>query len=102
MVFGMQYCVFHSSMDGYTCKFNLHLNSKLVHFIDDLAGCTNKQTRKLYPLVTSETQAYEGKGCKVITMSEKSELGLRETKTLLAFTCVQKTVGSLFMRLPTR
>jgi hypothetical protein len=74
MVFGMQYCVFHSSMDGYTCKFNLHLNSKLVHFIDDLAGCTNKQTRKLYPLVTSETQAYEGKGCKVITMSEKSEL----------------------------
>lgn len=74
MIFGIQYCVFHSSMDSYTRKFNLGNNSKLNHFIDDLAGCTNKTTRKLYPLVTAETQQYEGKGQKVITMSEKSEL----------------------------
>jgi hypothetical protein len=74
MVFSSKYCVFHDNLDTYLSKFNWHMHSKLVHFIDDLQACTKTQTRKLYSKVTSDHILAEKKGEDIICLDEFSEL----------------------------
>jgi hypothetical protein len=74
MIFSSKYCVFHDNLDTYLSRFNWHMHSKLVHFIDDLQGCTKTQTRKLYSKVTSDHILTEKKGEDIIKMDEFSEL----------------------------
>jgi hypothetical protein len=74
MVFSSKYCVFHDNLDTYLSRFNWHMHSKLIHFIDDLQGCTKTQTRKLYSKVTSNHILTEKKGEDVIQMDEFSDL----------------------------
>jgi hypothetical protein len=74
LIFSKDYCCFHSSVSQYDLQFDIHLNSKLHHFIDDLQGATKCQTRRLFPRVTEEYHQYQAKGERTITMNEYSEL----------------------------
>jgi hypothetical protein len=74
MVFSHKYCVFHDNIDTYLSKFNWHLHSKLIHFIDDLDACGKVQSRKLYSKVTTDHILTEKKGENIIRMDEFSEL----------------------------
>ena len=47
MLFSRELCCFHSSLDKYDCQFDIQLNSKLIHFVDDLQGASKSSTRKL-------------------------------------------------------
>ena len=75
MIFSSKYCVFHDNLDTYLSRFNGHLHSKLIHFVDDLSAQTGKiQTRKLYSRVTSNHILMEKKGENIVRMDEFSEL----------------------------
>jgi len=74
MVFGWNICEFYGCLDEYQCRFNITHNSKLIHFIDDIRSAGHKRTRDLYTKCTRKTQKYEGKGEKVFTMEEFSEM----------------------------
>jgi len=74
LIFGKSLCVFHSSLRSYMPKFDMHLSSKMVHFVDDIQGASIKQTRDIFPKVTENTHLYEAKGERVVEMNEYSEL----------------------------
>jgi hypothetical protein len=74
LIFSKELCCFHSNLDKYDCQFDIQLNSKLIHWVDDLHGATKSQTRKLFPRVTEEYHTYEAKGEKQIEFNEYSEV----------------------------
>lgn len=74
LVLGKAYCVFHDSLDTYTCRFNFPNHSKLIHWCDDISAASPKETRRLFSKVTCDVQSYEQKGEKMISMPEYHNL----------------------------
>jgi hypothetical protein len=65
---------FHINLKSYVQDFNIHNNSKLIHFCDDLQSCTRAQVRALFPMATCNQQVYEAKGERSITLNEFSDI----------------------------
>ena len=68
------YTNFHDSLGTYLQRFNISDHSKLAIWIDDIFGSSLKDTRRIFPKVTSSTQQYERKGETMLTLDEFSNL----------------------------
>ena len=75
-IIGTALCRFHSSMGTLINPFNWTNHSMKLHFVDDLTSSGRLETRKIFPLITTDMVVYTKKGETSITFDEFSEIWL--------------------------